>query len=101
MHDPQLNPTTNPLYSRRRKAFRSVAVRAVRLDAETELALEAIKQALSGKTPEDTLSVSMVVRRAVQHYWQWVQEHVLTDPHAMECEGLLLRLNSRIPHQKQ
>jgi hypothetical protein len=100
MHDPQLNPTTNPLYSRKRKATRSVAVRSVRLDAASETALEATQRAFPGKTPEDALSVSMVVRRAVQHYWQWLQEAILTDPHVRECEGAILRRNSRMPPRK-
>ena len=102
MHQTTANPTTDPALAGRkqRHALGTVAWRHVRLDLQSDLTLANLKEALTGPTPDDVATVSLVVRRALAVYWQRVGQR-LTDAHALEAERLAVRQHSRMPKRSK
>lgn len=68
------NPENNPVSNletngrRVRHCRRSIGLMTVRTDQEAEKALKYVKETLTGTTPGDVPSVSMIIRRSLQVY---------------------------------
>lgn len=100
MHNPSRLAPANPQYGQQRKVTGSIAVRNVRLGEQEEANLAALQQTLSGSSPEDVASVSLVFRQAVRLYWGHVSS-MLNDPEALQIERAVVRLNSRLPRKRE
>lgn len=101
-HSPQLNPTTNTELNGKlhRYATHTSCVRAFRIDPEGEWALKRIKQILSRPCstiphgPSDSPSFSLIVRRSLKHYREFLGTAV---PEDVEAERSSVREHSHLP----
>jgi hypothetical protein len=98
MPDSSQNPSVNPAISgrARRWVIHSVEVVRARLDQPTRDTLAHLKRAFRGAKPTDTVSNSMLFRRALVVYRQYVAR-LEEDPRQMETERLLLTQNTQLP----
>lgn len=93
------NPRFNPEISGKRQRYvtQTGMVRQIRFDHESDRALMGAAQCLRGTEPGDTVSVSLVVRRAIRRY----REHLdLAEPQTIEHEKRVVRERSRLPHRR-
>jgi hypothetical protein len=92
------NPSVNPSISgrARRWVIHSVEVVRARLDQPTRDTLAHLKRAFVGAKPTDSISNSMLFRRALAVYRQYVGR-LEEDPRQMEAERLLLTQSTQLP----
>lgn len=101
-HSPQLNPASNTELNGKlhRYATHTSFVRALRVDPEGEQALKRIKTILSrpcSKSPHglpDCPSFSLIVRRSLKHYREFLDTAV---PEGVEAERSRVREHSHLP----
>lgn len=95
-HDPLNNPIGNPQRSRRRAA-KSVAIRPMRLDRDSDNALKTTMNILDGPLDSsDRISAAMVMRRALIVYLQVL--HANLD--RVECEKISVRASTNMPKRR-
>ena len=102
MHQRSTHPTDNPETNGRaaRHVTATTAIRSIRLDRHADLALAFCKAVLAGAEPRDIASTSLVVRRAIQHYWSHLQA-VRSRFADLEAEKATVRHLSHIPKAKK
>lgn len=74
-------------------------VRRVRMDAHAELALTFLKKALAGGAAEDRPSISLIVRRALKNYRDYVAT-LLPNPNQLNDEKQAIREHSHLPRRR-
>lgn len=96
------NPTTNPALNGRcvLQAKNTTEVRRLRTDHESEQALAFLKKALAGDTPHDKPSISLVVRRSLKLYRDYVAGFV-DYPAQLDHERKIVRMNSLLPRRRR
>lgn len=98
MPTPQNNPTKNrDTNGRRVRHVRYCAgLRVFRADDDAERTLEFAKQALTGETPADHPSVSMILRRALKIYRRHL-DSALHSPLGLKIEHVAIREGTVMP----
>jgi hypothetical protein len=101
MHNPELNPSTNLARNgkTRRYANGTVATRHVRLDRAADRNLTYLQRTLTGDNPSEFVSVSLVCRRALYLFSEYVA--ALGSGTALESERARVRQGSRVPHLRK
>lgn len=104
MHDPAFNPITHPALagrSRRHATGQTAAIRTFRADVTTERTLKTLREWLAGVVAEgDVVSVSLLVRRAIEVYKSHVAALAQT-PGALAYEKAAVRQNSHLPNRRK
>lgn len=93
----QQTEVANPKGKTRRYATQVSGVKHVRVDREGEDVIKTLSNILAGYDGRDTISVSLLLRRALSVY----RDHVgalLTIPGALAIEKAVVRQHSRLPN---
>jgi hypothetical protein len=72
----------------------------VRTNHEAEHAMRFVKQTLAGPSPGDSPSVSMIMRRALQVYRQYLAAE-MSRPYGLEAEYNAIRHDTVMPTRRQ
>jgi hypothetical protein len=96
------NPRTNPALSghARRFVIQSVDVVHARIDRETKDTETFLKRLFTGPKATDAISTSMLFRRALAVYRQFVSG-IQSDPKRLEAERGELTKNTTLPRQNR
>ncbi len=97
MHNPALNPEIAGKRQRHVIRTNKGSIRVVRFDRDSNLALNTLREALEGTQPGDTVSASLVVRRAVQHFGHFISQ---SEPQVVALEKERVRRNSHLSHRR-
>jgi hypothetical protein len=92
---PLFTPRTPRTQPRLRPKSPAVAVRNVRFSAEEEAKLQELQQLLSGSTPDDSPSVSLLVRTSVGEYLMKLLSIKANNPAGLEVERTKLANNAK------